>query len=45
MKEINLTHGQVATVDDDDYKELAQYKWLALWDENTVQSWIKQEKD
>jgi len=29
MKEISLTQGQVALVDDDDYEELSQYKWYA----------------
>jgi hypothetical protein len=31
MKEIPLTQGQVAIVDDEDYPELAKYKWLAAW--------------
>ena len=30
MKEIFLTQGQVAFVDDADYKELSKYKWQAL---------------
>ena len=29
MKEITLTKGFVAIVDDDDYEWLAQYKWYA----------------
>jgi len=29
MKEIELTYGQVAVVDDRDYEELSEYKWHA----------------
>jgi hypothetical protein len=35
MKEIQLTQGQVALVDDEDYEELAQFKWCAQWFEHT----------
>lgn len=32
MKQIELTKGQVAVVDDEDFEELAKYKWQAAWD-------------
>lgn len=35
MKTIQLTQGQVALVDDDDYEWLSQYKWYARWDKYT----------
>lgn len=41
MKEIPLTQGQVALVDDDDYEELNQYKWCAVWSENTNSFYAK----
>ena len=31
MKEIPLTHGQVAQVSDEDYDELSKYRWIAVW--------------
>ena len=35
MKEIKLTQGQVAIVDDWRFDELCQYKWYAKWDSKT----------
>lgn len=32
MKEINLSQGKVAIVDDDDYERLSQFKWCASYD-------------
>jgi hypothetical protein len=37
-KEIELTQGQVAIVDDWRYEELNQHKWCALWD-SSLQSY------
>ena len=31
MKQIPLTQGQVALVDDEDYERVSQYKWCASW--------------
>jgi len=35
MKTINLTQGQKAIVDDEDFEELNKYKWYANWCKNT----------
>lgn len=35
MKEIELTQGQVAIVDDDDYEYLSQWKWFAKFRKNS----------
>ena len=32
MREIPLTQGQVALVDDEDFEELNRFKWCASWD-------------
>jgi hypothetical protein len=35
MREIKLTQGQVALVDDEDYDFLSQWKWYAWWNKGT----------
>ncbi len=32
MRTIQLTQGQVALVDDEDFEELSRFKWFAQWD-------------
>lgn len=32
MKEIPLTHGMVALIDDDDYDRIVRFKWMAIVD-------------
>lgn len=34
MREISLTQGKVAIVDDDDYEYLSQVSWFAFWNRN-----------
>lgn len=38
MKEIPLTQGKVAIVDDEDFERLSRYRWHADWSKNT-QTW------
>jgi len=48
MREIPLTQGKVALVDDEDYEELSEYKWYALKVGNTfyaVRNSTKQENE
>jgi hypothetical protein len=47
MREIPLTHGQVALVDDDDYERVSQFKWGAAkmnhrWIAQATVGWYKQ---
>jgi hypothetical protein len=35
MKRIPLTQNQFAIVDDEDFKNLAKYKWSASWQKHT----------
>lgn len=38
MKQIPITQGQVALVDDEDYERVSKYKWQAGWRPN-ICSW------
>jgi hypothetical protein len=38
MKEIKLTHGKVALIDDDDFEIVKQYKWYAM-NTNGIDEW------
>ena len=38
MKEIKLTQGQVAIVDDEDFEELNKFKWRVRWPKYVYQS-------
>ena len=47
-REIKLTRGQVAFVDEEDYERIAAYKWYALWYHHTrsfyaVRKWRDQQ--
>jgi hypothetical protein len=33
--EIELTQGQVALIDDEDFELVSKYKWYARWDSHT----------
>jgi hypothetical protein len=40
MKEIKLTKGQVALVDDKDFEELNNFKWQAWWNKDTESFYV-----
>lgn len=44
MKEIPLTQGKVALVDDEDFDRLSQYKWYAQKDRNTFYAHRRERK-
>lgn len=41
MKEIQLTQGQIALVDDEDYEYLSQWKWHAYYNKETKSFYAK----
>lgn len=41
MKEIPLTQGKIALVDDEDYERLLQWKWCASWSKTTRNYYVK----
>lgn len=41
LKEIQLTQGQVALVDDEDFEWLNTYKWHAYWNGDTCSYYVK----
>lgn len=42
MKEINLTNGGVALVDDDEFEELSKFKWFGHREHNATYVWRHQ---
>lgn len=41
MREISLTKGKVALVDDDDYGKVCKYKWWTLNEEDAARAYDK----